>query len=249
MSGDAPFRLSPGRVLLTRDVVLAVLLAVMLSGPSVSAVSGETEWGAVATPLRMVNLNPFQLVHGVPGSFGAPRYNAAGNGSDPVARYRLALACSQGRCRAGPARRRDIQAGTFHTEGLCGTLGVLRRRLLRCAPAPVYSMRRPIASSRTGTRRGARVLRELAYRWMQGSGRDRHTAPRSWTASYCPDYAEALGVSRARPQHPYRHPPKYGVSWCHQPAGPASGLVMPCRRRRWLMTVLRSGQASSCSHR
>ena len=64
MSGDAPFRLLPGRV------VLAVLLAVVLSGPSVSAVSGETEWGTVATPLRMVNLNPFQLVHGVPGSFG-----------------------------------------------------------------------------------------------------------------------------------------------------------------------------------
>ena len=28
-------------------------------------------WGAVATPLSIVNLNPFHLLYGVPGSFGS----------------------------------------------------------------------------------------------------------------------------------------------------------------------------------
>lgn len=36
-----------------------------------SAAAGEAAWGTVAVPLRMVNLHPFQLVLGVPGSFGA----------------------------------------------------------------------------------------------------------------------------------------------------------------------------------
>ena len=36
-----------------------------------SGVAAETGWGAIATPLRIVNLNPFHLLYGVPGSFGA----------------------------------------------------------------------------------------------------------------------------------------------------------------------------------
>ena len=36
-----------------------------------SGVAAETGWGAVATPLRIVNLNPFHLLYGVPGSFGS----------------------------------------------------------------------------------------------------------------------------------------------------------------------------------
>ena len=31
----------------------------------------ETGWDAIATPLRIVNLNPFHLLFGVPGSFGS----------------------------------------------------------------------------------------------------------------------------------------------------------------------------------
>ena len=65
MTSDTAFRLSPERV------VFAILLAALFSGSSVRAVSGETGWGAVATPLRTVYLNPFHLVHGVPGSFGS----------------------------------------------------------------------------------------------------------------------------------------------------------------------------------
>ncbi len=34
------------------------------------AASGGPEWGTVATPLRMVNLNPFHLLYGVPASAG-----------------------------------------------------------------------------------------------------------------------------------------------------------------------------------
>ena len=36
-----------------------------------SGVAAETGWGAIATPLRIVNLNPFHLLYGVPGSFGS----------------------------------------------------------------------------------------------------------------------------------------------------------------------------------
>jgi len=57
-----PWRLSPQRV------ILAALLTAVLAGPSVSA---QTTWGTVATPLRMAYLNPFHLIHGVPGSFGS----------------------------------------------------------------------------------------------------------------------------------------------------------------------------------
>ncbi len=36
-----------------------------------TAASDEPGWGAIATPLRIVNLNPFHLLYGVPGSVGA----------------------------------------------------------------------------------------------------------------------------------------------------------------------------------
>ena len=36
-----------------------------------AAATEELAWGDVATPLRIVNLNPFQLLYGVPGPLGA----------------------------------------------------------------------------------------------------------------------------------------------------------------------------------
>ena len=51
--------------------LLLSCLALLLCGFQLSAGAGETAWGTVAVPLRTVNLNPFQLVLGVPGSFGA----------------------------------------------------------------------------------------------------------------------------------------------------------------------------------
>ena len=51
--------------------VLLSCLVVLMSGFPLSAAAGEAAWGTVAVPLRTVNLNPFHLVLGVPGSFGA----------------------------------------------------------------------------------------------------------------------------------------------------------------------------------
>ena len=48
---------------------LVCVLAFCVLWPS--GVAAETGWGAIATPLRIVNLNPFHLLYGVPGSFGS----------------------------------------------------------------------------------------------------------------------------------------------------------------------------------
>ena len=53
---------------LGRCLVLACALTVLWPHP---AASGEPEWGAVAVPLRTVNLNPFHLLYGLPASLGA----------------------------------------------------------------------------------------------------------------------------------------------------------------------------------
>ena len=47
------------------------LVCVFFFSVSWTAVAGPSDWGAVATPLRMVNLHPFHLLYGVPASFGA----------------------------------------------------------------------------------------------------------------------------------------------------------------------------------
>ena len=73
-------------------------------------------------------------------------------------------------------------------------------------------------SSRTGTT-------SLAY--LRATGTGRHG-----TASYC------FTPMRPRPISTFAKIRRLLVT-------PASGLAMPCQRRRWLMTVLRSGQASS----
>ena len=49
---------------------LACALAFSVLFPGAAA-TDELAWGAVATPLRIVNLNPFHLLYGVPGSLGA----------------------------------------------------------------------------------------------------------------------------------------------------------------------------------
>ena len=56
---------SPMRSLFACALALCVFL------PGAAAASGEAERYSVATPLRMVNLNPFHLLYGVPGSVGA----------------------------------------------------------------------------------------------------------------------------------------------------------------------------------
>ena len=49
-------------------LVCVLALSVLCPG---AGTAGELAWGAVATPLRIVNLNPFHLLYGVPGSLGA----------------------------------------------------------------------------------------------------------------------------------------------------------------------------------
>ena len=49
-------------------LVCALAFSVLWPG---TGTTGELAWGDVATPLRIVNLNPFQLLYGVPGSLGA----------------------------------------------------------------------------------------------------------------------------------------------------------------------------------
>ena len=63
-------RSRPGRANNGRRLGLACALALSVLWPGAAA-AGEPDWGAVATPLRIVNLNPFHLLYGVPGSFGA----------------------------------------------------------------------------------------------------------------------------------------------------------------------------------
>ena len=60
---------APGRAG-RRGPGLVCVLAFSILWPGAAA-TGELAWGDVATPLRIVNLNPFQLLYGVPGPLGA----------------------------------------------------------------------------------------------------------------------------------------------------------------------------------
>ena len=64
-----PLKPAPGRAG-RRGLCLVCALAFSVLWPG-AGTAGELAWGAVATPLRIVNLNPFQLLYGVPGSLGA----------------------------------------------------------------------------------------------------------------------------------------------------------------------------------
>ena len=59
-------RANPGPCL---GLVFAVVLSVFLSGAAASEEAGEQ---SIAMPLRVVNLNPFHLLYGVPSSHGTP---------------------------------------------------------------------------------------------------------------------------------------------------------------------------------
>ena len=60
---------SPHRVAgLGRRLALAFAFIFLWPHPAASA---EPEWGAVAVPLRTVDLNPFHLLYGLPASSGA----------------------------------------------------------------------------------------------------------------------------------------------------------------------------------
>ena len=63
---EACARPGPGR----RGLGLVCALAFAILWPGAAATE-ELAWGDVATPLRIVNLNPFQLLYGVPGPLGA----------------------------------------------------------------------------------------------------------------------------------------------------------------------------------
>ena len=64
-----PMKPAPGRVGRRHPgLVCAPAFAILWPG---AGTTGELAWGDVATPLRIVNLNPFQLLYGVPGSLGA----------------------------------------------------------------------------------------------------------------------------------------------------------------------------------
>ena len=64
-----PMKPAPGRAG-RRGPGLVCALAFSILWPGAAA-TGELAWGDVATPLRIVNLNPFRLLYGVPGSLGA----------------------------------------------------------------------------------------------------------------------------------------------------------------------------------
>ena len=63
----------PRRAGLRRLACIVIFLAFCAFSPGAAAerVGGEPEWGTVAEPLRIVNLHPFHLLYGMPGSFGA----------------------------------------------------------------------------------------------------------------------------------------------------------------------------------
>ena len=64
-----PMKPAPGRAdRRGPGLVCALAFAILWPG---AGTTGELAWGDVATPLRIVNLNPFRLLYGVPGSLGA----------------------------------------------------------------------------------------------------------------------------------------------------------------------------------
>ena len=69
-------------------------------------------WGAVATPLRIVNLNPFQLLYGIPGSLGA-RVMAPGS-SEVIASMDMASHLVE----ASSGAERVLIDGETHRQGL-----------------------------------------------------------------------------------------------------------------------------------
>ena len=90
---------------------LVCALAVSVLWPCVGT-AGELAWGAVAAPLRIVNLNPLQLLYGVPGSLGA-RVMTPGS-SEVIASMDLASHLAE----ASSGAARVLIDGETHRQGL-----------------------------------------------------------------------------------------------------------------------------------
>ena len=106
-----PMRPAPGRAG-RRGLVLVCALAFSVLCPGAAATADEAAWGAVATPLRIVNLNPFQLLYGVPGSLGA-RVMAPGS-SEVIASMDMASHLVE----ASSGAERVLIDGETHRQGL-----------------------------------------------------------------------------------------------------------------------------------
>ena len=90
---------------------LVCALAVSVLWPC-AGTACELAWGAVAAPLRIVNLNPFQLLYGVPGSLGA-RVMTPGS-SEVIASMDLASHLVE----ASSGAERVLIDGETHRQGL-----------------------------------------------------------------------------------------------------------------------------------
>ena len=90
---------------------LVCALAVSVLWPG-AGTADEAAWGAVATPLRIVNLNPFHLLYGVPGSLGA-RVMTPGS-SEVIASMDMASHLVE----ASSGAERVLIDGETHRQGL-----------------------------------------------------------------------------------------------------------------------------------
>ena len=108
MPRRVPMRPAPGWA---GRLGLVCALAVSVLCPGAAATAGEAAWGAVATPLRIVNLNPFQLLYGVPGSLGA-RVMAPGS-SELIASMDMASHLVE----ASSGAERALIDGETHRQG------------------------------------------------------------------------------------------------------------------------------------
>ena len=82
-------RAKPGRCL---GLAWALDLSVVWPG---AVAAGEPDWGSVAPPLRIVNLDPFHLLFGVPGSRSV-RVLAPGSSSELIASMDMASHLERG---------------------------------------------------------------------------------------------------------------------------------------------------------
>ena len=101
-----PLKPTPERGL---GLVCALAFSVLWPG---TGTAGELAWGVVATPLRIVNLNPFQLLYGVPGSLGA-RVMTPGS-SEVIASMDMASHLVE----ASSGAERVLIDGETHRQGL-----------------------------------------------------------------------------------------------------------------------------------
>ena len=151
---------SPARTGLRRPLALAcklVLCALWGQGAA-----GERDACDAATPLRVVNLDPFHLVYGVPVSYGACVLQPGGSeliaSLDIASHMNGAKSGSEGLSIDGETYRQALALRHGFGRRLGGRARTLRR--FACAG------------------RVRRVHRELAFLFPPAPGRPRHRAPR-----------------------------------------------------------------------